>query len=390
MKNFDFVSPTKIYFGPDKEKLVGQILAERKASNVLIVIGKNSVIKSGLLEKVVVSLGQYHLSYEILRGVRANPTFDLVEEGLRICREHKIDYILAVGGGSVIDTAKCIAANYYYHGDVKDFNMHKASPTNALPVGVILTIAAAGSELSNSCVLQDDKLGTKFGFNSDFVRPAFAIENPELTYSLPPEQIAYGVVDILMHSLERYFCQSDKYEIADEFAIGLIKNVLEVGRLSFINPTNYDYRASLMLASSLSHNGITSIGKKIIMPVHQLEHALSGKFPNIAHGLGLAILFPAWCEYYYKYDVDKFATLGERVFDIYSGNKLEDAKMTIAAFREYFASLNLPLSLKEVGVKEEDIDALVKLVTNNGTRTVPHHTKAMNDEVAREIYYSCL
>ena len=390
MKNFNFVSPTKIYFGPGKEKEVGSILNDLKASNILIVIGKNSVVKSGLLEKAVYSLTQYHLSYEILRGVRANPTFDLVEEGLKICREKKIDFILAIGGGSVIDTAKCIAANYYYAGSVKDFNLHLAEPKQALPVGVILTIAAAGSELSASCVIQDDAAGTKYGFVSDLIRPVFAIENPELTYSLPPEQIAYGVVDILMHTLERYFCKSDKYEIADEFALGLIKNVLEVGRLSFINPTNYDYRASLMLDSSLSHNGITSIGKKMIMPVHQLEHALSGKFPNIAHGLGLAILFPAWCRYYYKYDVDKFATLGERVFDIYSGNKVEDAKSTIDAFEEYFASLNLPHKLSEVGVKEEDIEVLVNLVTNNGTRTVPHHTKPINDEVAREIYYSCL
>lgn len=342
MKNFDFISPTKIYFGPDKEKNIGQILYERKATRILIVIGKNSVVKSGLLGKVASSLEQYHLTYEILRGVRANPTFDLVEEGLRIVRDKKLDYILAIGGGSVIDTAKCIAANYYYSGNIKDFNLHLANPTNALPIGVILTIAAAGSELSNSCVIQDDVTQKKIGFNSDLVRPQFVIENPELTYSLPSEQIAYGVVDILMHTLERYFCKSDKYEIADEFALGLIKNVLEVGLLSYQNPTNYDYRASLMLASSLSHNGLTSIGKQMNMPVHQLEHALSGRFPNIAHGLGLAILFPGWCEYYYKYDIDKFAALGERVFDIYSGDKTQDALSTIEAFKEYFSRLNLP------------------------------------------------
>ena len=390
MKNFDFVSPTKIYFGPDKEKEVGAILHERKASKILIVIGKNSVVKSGLLGKVAISLEQYHLSYVILRGVRANPTFDLVEEGLKIVRENKIDYILAIGGGSVIDTAKCIAANACYSGNVKDFNLHLAEPKEALPIGVILTIAAAGSELSNSCVIQDDKDETKLGFNSDVVRPQFVIENPELTYSLPKEQIAYGVVDILMHTLERYFCPSDKYELADEFALGLIKNVLEVGILSYLNPTNYDYRASLMLASSLSHNGLTSIGKKMLMPVHQLEHALSGKFPEVAHGLGLAILFPAWCEYYYKYDVDKFALLGERVFDIYSGDKTEDARSTIEAFKEYFSRLNLPSKLSEIGVKKEDVESLVNIVTKNGTRTIFHHTKPINDEVAREIYYSCL
>ncbi len=390
MKNFEFVSPTKIYFGSGKENDVGSILKEFGASRVLIVIGKNSVIKSGLLERVVVSLGKASIPFELLRGVRANPTFDLVEEGLSIIRTHKIDFILAIGGGSVIDTAKCIAVNFYHNGGVKDINLHKAIPTKALPVGVILTISAAGSELSNSCVIQDDATGIKVGFNSDLVRPVFAIENPELTYSLPKEQIAYGVVDILMHTLERYFSESDKYELADEFALGLIKNVLEVGLLAYQNPTNYEYQSALMLASSLSHNGLTSIGKKYNMPVHQLEHPLSGSFPHIAHGLGLAILFPAWCKYYYKYDIDKFTTLGERVFDIYSGDKEQDALATISAFEEYFSRMDLPNKLSDLGVKKEDIESLVNKVTNNNTRTVYHHTKPINDEVARKIYYSCL
>ncbi len=390
MKNFEFVSPTKIYFGSGKENDVGSILKEFGANRVLIVIGKNSVIKSGLLERVVVSLGKASIPFELLRGVRANPTFDLVEEGLSIIRTHKIDFILAIGGGSVIDTAKCIAVNFYHNGGVKDINLHKAIPTKALPVGVILTISAAGSELSNSCVIQDDATGIKVGFNSDLVRPVFAIENPELTYSLPKEQIAYGVVDILMHTLERYFSESDKYELADEFALGLIKNVLEVGLLAYQNPTNYEYQSALMLASSLSHNGLTSIGKKYYMPVHQLEHPLSGSFPHIAHGLGLAILFPAWCKYYYKYDIDKFTTLGERVFDIYSGDKEQDALATISAFEEYFSRMDLPNKLSDLGVKKEDIESLVNKVTNNNTRTVYHHTKPINDEVARKIYYSCL
>ncbi len=390
MKSFEFVSPTKIYFGPGKENDVGSILKSFGANKVLIVIGKNSVIKSGLLERVVVSLGKAVISYELLRGVRANPTFDLVEEGLRIVRNNKIDFILAIGGGSVIDTAKCIAVNFYHNGGVKEINMHQAVPTKALPIGVILTISAAGSELSNSCVIQDDKTGMKVGFNSDLVRPVFAIENPELTYSLPKEQIAYGVVDILMHTLERYFSESDKYELADEFALGLIKNVLEIGLLAYQNPDKYEYQASLMLSSSLSHNGITSIGKKMNMPVHQLEHPLSGTFPSIAHGLGLAVLFPAWCKYYYKFDVDKFASLGERVFDIYSGDKEQDALATIEAFEEYFSRLGLPNKLSDLGVKKEDIEILVNKVTNNNTRTVYHHTKPINDEVARKIYYSCL
>ena len=390
MKNFNFVSPTKIIFGPEKEKEVGQILKSYKANKVLVIIGKNSVIKSGLLEKVVVSLRQAGLEYEILRGVRANPTFELVEEGLKLVREHKLDYLLAVGGGSVIDTAKCIAVNFYNTGNIKDYNLHLSEPKQALPVGVILTISAAGSELSNSCVIQDDVTEMKCGFNSDLVRPQFVIENPELTYSLPKEQIAYGVVDILMHTLERYFCKSDSFELADEFAVGLIKNVLEVGSKVYQDPTNYIYQSDLMLASSLSHNGLTSIGKQYNMPVHALEHPISGKFSNIAHGLGLAILFPAWCRYYYKYDIEKFALLGERVFDIYSGDKTQDAISTIDAFQEYFISLGLPSKLSEVGISKEDVEGFVNKVTNNGTKTVYHHTKPINDEVAREIYYSCL
>lgn len=390
MKSFEFISPTKIYFGPQKENEVGSILKSFGASKILVVIGKNSVIKSGLLERVVVSLGKAGINFEILRGIRANPTFDLVEEGLKLVRNNKLDFILAIGGGSVIDTAKCIAVNYYHNGGIKEINMHQAEPVKALPIGVILTISAAGSELSNSCVVQDDATGMKVGFNSDLIRPVFAIENPELTYTLPKEQIAYGVVDILMHTLERYFSLSEKYELADEFALGLIKNVLEVGLLAYQNPDNYDYQASLMLSSSLSHNGITSIGKKINMPVHQLEHPLSGTFPNIAHGLGLAVLFPAWCKYYYKYDIDKFATLGERAFDIYSGDKEQDALATIAAFEEYFSRMGLPNKLSDLGVKKEDIELLVNKVTNNNTRTINHHTKPINDEVARKIYYSCL
>ena len=390
MKNFDFYSPTKIYFGPSKESEVGRILKSFGASKVLIVIGKNSVVKSGLLEKVAYSLESSFIPYQIIRGVRANPTFDLVREGVRIVKENGIDFILAVGGGSVIDTAKCIAANALYDGDVKNFNLHLAEPTKALPIGVILTISAAGSELSNSCVIQDDETGMKVGFNSDVVRPVFAIENPVLTYSVSKEQTAYGVVDILMHTLERYFSPSDEYELADEFALGLIKNVLEVGLLAYNHPDNYTYRSRLMLASSLSHNGLISIGKTYNMPVHQLEHPLSGKFSNIAHGCGLAVLFPAWCRYYYKYDIDKFATIGEKIFNIYSGDKEADALSTISAFEEYFISLGMPTKLSQLGVKEEDIPDLVNKVTRNGSRTVYHHSKPINDEVAKEIYYSCL
>lgn len=390
MNNFTFYSPTKIYFGKDYENQIGSILSERKINKILIVIGKGSVIKSGLLGRVEFSLKENGIEYHILSGVRANPTFDLVSVGIALIKEHKIGFILAIGGGSVIDTAKCIAVNYDNDGDITDFNFHRRQVDNALPIGVILTISAAGSELSNSCVIQDDETGMKMGFNSDLVRPLFAIENPELTVTVNKEQTAYGVVDILMHTLERYFSYSEEFELADEFALGLLKNVFKVGLLCYNNPKNYEYRARIMLASSLSHNGITSVGKSYSMPVHQLEHPLSGHFVHIAHGCGLAILFPAWAKYYYKYDLKKFARLGNFVFGLSLDNEEECALLTIKKIEEYFAQLDMPKSLSEIGLNKDDVEVLVKSVSHNGTRVIKHHKKDMDEKVIREIYISCI
>ncbi len=390
MKNFDFYSPTKIFFGKDRESEIGSILKSYNFKKVLIVIGKSSVVKSGLLDRVVSSLKQENIESFLLSGVRANPTFDLVKQGVELAKTNNIDIILPIGGGSVIDTAKCIAVNYYYSGDVKDFNLHIANPMKALPIGVILTISAAGSELSNSCVIQDDETQMKIGFNSDLIRPLFVIENPELTKSVSKEQTAYGIVDILMHTLERYMCDSEEYELADEFALGLIKNVIDVGLLCYNNPDNYDYRGRIMLASSLSHNGITGIGKPFMMAVHQLEHPVSGMFPNIAHGCGLAVLWPAWARYYYRYDIDKFAKLGERVFNLSIVDKEKAALATIEKFEEYFKKLGMPSTLSELDINEEDVNKLVENMTRKGTRVVKHHAKDMDAEVAKSIYLSCL
>ncbi|MBO6280297.1 MAG: iron-containing alcohol dehydrogenase [Bacilli bacterium] len=390
MKNFDFISPTKIYFGKDRENEIGRILKSFNAKKVLIVAGQSSIFKSGLYDRVISSIEKENIQHFLLSGVRANPTFDLVKKGVEIARENNVNFILPIGGGSVIDTAKCIAVNFDNHGDVKDYNLHIKNPEKALPIGVILTIAAAGSELSNSCVIQDDETGVKSGFNSDLVRPVFVVENPELTISVNKEQTAYGIVDILMHSMERYFCYSEEYELADEFALGLIKNVFDVGLLCYNNPTNYEYRARIMLASSFSHNGVTSIGKQTILTVHQLEHPVSGLFPNIAHGLGLAVLWPAWARYYCKINPNKFAYLGERVFNLSIDNKFDEAMKTIELIEEYFTKLGMPLKLSTLGIKESDIDALVEKVNRKGTRVVPYYLKDMDEEVVETIYRSCL
>ncbi len=389
LKNFNFCIPTKIVFGPQKEGEVGSLIAGYLASKVLVVIGKNSVIKSGLLNRVLKSLEKENITYSVLQGVRANPTFDLVIEGKKIVLENGIDFILAIGGGSVIDTAKCIAVNACYDGDIHDFNYHLAIPNKALPIGVILTISAAGSEMSNSCVIQDDATNKKMGFNSELIRPVFAIENPELTFGVSKEQTAYGIVDILMHTLERYFCDSDEHELADEFALGVIKNVIEVGHIAYNEPDNYDARARIMLASSLSHCGLTHIGKPFMMPVHQLEHAVSGMFPNIAHGLGLAILFPGWCEEYLPYEKEKMARLSRHVFGN-SGNDDETAQKMIRCFKDYFKKMNLPSSLEEVGIKEKDIDTLVDIVSQKGNRVISHRSHPMDAKVMKDIFYRVL
>lgn len=390
MIDFDFSSPTKLYFGKGKELLIGDILKGRNAKKVLIVIGQGSVKKTGLLDKVLDRINKNNISYEILEGVRANPTRELAEKGVALAKSYNPDYVLAIGGGSVMDTAKLICVGYYYDGSAFDFNLHKVKPQKALPLGVILTISASGSEMSASCVIQDDTTGVKSGFNSELNRPAFAIENPELTFSVNEKQTAYGVTDIIMHTLERYLQPSSDNEPADGFAETVMKSVIKAGKKTMQNPNDYESRAVLMLMSSLSHNGLTNIGKPFGMPVHQLEHALSGLYPEVAHGEGLAILWPAWARYYLPYDVDKFDSLARNVFGSFIENKLENAKKGIELMQEFFISLKIPHKLSELKTKERiDVNALADRFSDGGTRVVAHHAKPMDREVAREIYSSC-
>lgn len=390
MVNFDLNIKTKIYFGKDKENEIGNILESYNAKRVLVVIGKGSVKKSRLLDRVLNNIDQKGIIYKLIEGVRANPTIQFVKEALVVAKEFQTDFILAIGGGSVLDTCKSIAAGYYYDGDPFDFNLYISTPKKSLPVGSILTISAAGSEMSTSCVIQNDDIGVKAGFNSELNRPVFAIENPELTYSVNKEQTAYGIVDIMMHTLERYFQPSAYNEPADRLAEGLLKSVIEAGRIAFNNPNDYDARATLMLMSSWSHNGLTSMGKVMGMPVHQLEHALSGIYPHVAHGAGLAVLFPAWADYYVQYDVDKFDALARNVFNLNDEDKCKNAKKGIECLRQYFKSLDMPSTYKDLKIDEVDIPKLVNTFSKNGTRVVGHHVKPMDHEVAEIIFKSCL
>ena len=390
MIDFDFVSPTKIYFGNNKEELIGQICLDGGYKRVYIVIGQGSVKRTGLLDRVLESLDKACVKYQILEGVRANPTIDLCHKGIEEARVFAPNLILGIGGGSVIDTAKNIAVGYFYAGDSFDFNLHKAKPKKALPVGVILTIAASGSELSNSCVVQDDEKQIKRGFNDDLIRPVFAIENPKLTYSVSKVQTAYGVVDIMMHTLERYFNGSSDNEPADGFAEALLRSVIKAAKTVIDNPTDYDARAVLMLMSSLSHNDLTSIGKGKMLFVHQLEHAVSGVYPSVAHAAGLAVLFPAWAKYYVSYDTDKYNSLATNVFGIHKMNKLDNAKAGIQEIERLFASLGMPKTFKDLGINNVDVELLVNLVTDDGNRVISHPKKDMDKDVVKAIINSCL
>ena len=390
MIDFDFEIKTKLYFGKDRHLETGRILKNLKAEKVLIFIGQGSVKKSGLLDSVLKVLDAGDIRYRVLEGIRPNPTIKLVKEFLDFAKVYQPDFLLAIGGGSVIDTAKLVSVGYFYDGNPFDFNLHKLAPQKALPLGVILTISASGSEMSTSCVIQDDETMIKRGFNSELVRPVFAIENPELTFGVNQQQTTYGIVDIMAHTMERFFQPSSENEPADGFGASLLKSVMQAGLEVMDNPCDYESRAVLMLMSSLSHNGLTNIGKKPFMPVHQLEHALSGVYPQVAHGAGLSILFPAWMKYYCEIDVDKFDKFAREVFGLNEADKNINAKQGIIHLEEFYKSIHAPLSFKDLGIQNPDIDKLVNVLLDGGKKEIPHNKKPINKEIARIIYESCL
>ena len=349
MIDFDFVSPTKIYFGNNKEELIGQICSQGGYKRVYIVIGQGSVKRNGLLSRVTESLDKEGIKYQILEGVRPNPTIDLCHKGIEEARIFAPNLILAIGGGSVIDTAKNIAVGYFYSGNSFDFNLHIAKPKKALPIGVILTIAASGSEMSNSCVIQDDEKQIKMGFNDDIVRPVFAIENPKLTYSVSRVQTAYGIVDIMMHTFERYFHQGYALDITDELSYALIRSVIKWTPVALETPDDYDARANLMWAGSISHNGLMEAGNANPgdWGCHQMEHEISAEY-DVAHGAGLAAIWGSWARYVLPEGPERFSALGEAVFGE------SDPVKTIEKFEEFFHSIGMPTDIKGLGLNFDE------------------------------------
>ncbi len=386
MENFEFYAPTRMIFGKDTHLQVGKIIKEYGFKKVLVHFGGASAKKSGLLDAVLAALDAEKIEYITLGGVQANPTLAMAKKGIELCRKEKVDFILAVGGGSVIDSSKCIADGVGNpEEDVWDFFLGKAKPKKALPVGIILTLSASGSEMSASCVISNEETGFKRGFNSVTHRALFSICNPELTYTVNKFQTGCGTVDIMMHTLERYFGWTKQSPLTDRIAEGLLKSAIQAGRIADKEADNYEARATLMWAGSLSHNDLTSAGRSFVMQVHQLEHELSGMYPAIAHGAGLSALWASWARFVCPKDVNRFAQYAVQVWNIDMDfeNPMNTALAGIQATEDFFAELGMPISLRELGVEPERIEELAVKCTNMGQRTLPGIVELGKEEMMK-------
>jgi alcohol dehydrogenase YqhD (iron-dependent ADH family) len=375
MKNFEYFTPTKVVFGKDTEKQVGELIKAQNCKKVLVHYGGQSAKRSGLLDRIFASLEESGIDYVSLGGVVPNPRLSKVYEGIQISKQENVDFILAVGGGSVIDSSKAIAYGVANpETDVWEYFAKTAQAKACLPLGCILTIAAAGSEMSNSCVITKEEGWIKRGYNDDISRCKFAIMNPELTYTLPPYQTASGCTDILMHTMERYFVPFDTMELTDGISEVLMQTVICNARILMQDPTNYNARAEVMWAGSLSHNGLTgcaTLGGD--WACHQLEHELGGMF-DVAHGAGLAAVWGSWARYVYKECPERFAQFATNVFNIScDGNDYEKTALAgIAAMEDFYRSIQMPTSIHELGidVTDEQIEELAYKCSFQDTRTI--------------------
>ena len=369
MNNFVFCTPTKVIFGRGIESGIGKTLRDFGAHKVLLHYGGGSVKRSGLLDKVTASLNDANLPYIELGGVEPNPKLSLIRRGIELCKAEGVDFLLAVGGGSVIDSSKAIGVGLANGCDPWHFIETKTAPVRCAPVGVVLTLSAAGSEMSNSDVMTNDENHLKRGITSEAVRPVVAFLNPENTFTVSKFQTGCGIVDTMMHTLERYFTGDTDCDLTDRLAEGLLIAVRDAGRAAIADPEDYEARATLMWASSLSHNDITGCGKNRKFPVHKIEHDISGVHDNVAHGAGLSVLFPAWAEYVMQYDVMKFAQLANRVWGVEMNFDHPEvtAKGGIRAMRAYFREIGMPTTMSELGIQPEDYDEIIEKTTLNGT-----------------------
>ena len=357
MQSFEYYTPTKVIFGKDKENEIGKVVKGYGANRVFIVYGGGSVKKSGLLDRVEEALKKENIDFEEFGGVKPNPRLDYAREGVKKAIEFKADFILAVGGGSVIDTCKAIA-----HGsanpdfDIWDIWVKEKPLIKTNKFGVILTISAAGSEMSNSAVLTNEEIGMKQGLSTDLNRPLFAIMNPELTYTLPKYQLTNGIVDIYMHTLDRYFTHTKGNKMTDGIAEALMRNVLESGKIAFEDQTNYEAMSELMWCGSLSHNGLTGLGAETDFAPHRLGHSLSAKF-DVSHGASISTVWGSWANYVYKEEPKRFVQYANNVFGI-EGSDENTIKEGIESTVEFFKSINMPTCFSELGIGVQDEESL--------------------------------
>ena len=353
--NFNYYTPTQIVFGKGAELQTGALVQAQNCKKVLLHYGSGSARKSGLLDRIEKSLTEEGIAYVQLGGVVPNPRLSLVYKGIELCRKESVDFILAVGGGSVIDSAKAIGYGVANEGDVGELYDRKKQASGCLPIGAVLTIAAAGSEMSDSSVITKEEGGIKRGYSSDYCRLKFAVMNPELTMSLPPYQTASGCTDILMHTMERYFTAGSHMELTDSIAEGLMRTVMKNAEILRDEPGNYDARAEVMWASSLSHNGLTGCG--IVdkdFASHALQHEVGGMF-DVAHGAGLAAIWGSWARYVYRDCLSRFVKFALDVMGVEAGNSDEETALKgIEAMEAFYHRIGMPVSLKELGISPSD------------------------------------
>lgn len=388
MFDFKYFTPTKVVFGKNTEEKVADLIKEFGGTKVLIHYGGGSVIRSGLMKRVTDKLDEAGIKYVMLGGAVPNPHLSLVYQGIELCKKEGVDFLLAVGGGSAIDSAKAIGYGLKNEGDVWDFYDYKRTAKASMPLGVILTLAATGSEMSDSSVITKEEGLVKRGYSSDFGRPKFAILNPELTMTLPDYQTACGCTDIMMHTMERYFTNGGNMEITDSMAEALLRTVKANALILAKDPKNYDARAEVMWAGSLSHNGLTGCGNDGgDWMTHKLEHELGGLY-DVAHGAGLAAIWGSWARYVYKNCLPRFKRYALNVMGVENkGSDEEIALKGIEAMEAFYREIKMPTNLRELGVKASDDD--LKLMAHKcavGVNGAKGSARLLKEEDMLEIY----
>jgi len=385
MENFSFQNPTRIIFGKDTQKEVGAYTAQY-GKKVLLHYGGGSVKRSGLYDQVVQSLKESHVDFIELGGVQPNPRLSLARKGIDLARSEGVDFILAVGGGSTIDSSKCISVGVPYDGNVWDFYDHKAVPKTALGIGVVLTIPAAGSESSDSSVITNEDGLYKVGLTSSTYIPKFAILNPELTYTLPAYQMACGATDMLAHVMERYFTNAKNVDVSDKLCEGLMRAIIHNAPPAVYKPDDYNARAEIMWSGTLAHNNLVGMGRVADWASHGMEHELSALY-DIAHGAGLAIVFPAWMKYVYKHDITRFAQFANKVFQVEYDfwNPENTALEGIAKLERFLESIGMPIRLSQA--KLTDVESNIPTMAAKCVKKGPKgQFVALTAEDVEKIY----